>query len=142
MDNLSTAPLTALQDEKIRAIVDALTGQDPTRAAYKIGFIDGAQTVVRNVLLSLSPQAAYAFIQAASDDYGDRIRGFAVGVFDRDLYVWTFIDDVDLDLTKDLFRLKSAIEQSEHGRFEVHVKPRQGREIEAVLPAGFQLVRL
>lgn len=111
---------------------------------YAVGFNDGAyylRSLVRNAVISdPSPRAAYEFITAARREHGEAISAFAVGLFDGQLYVWVYLPDIDVTKTKSLFDLKTTIEQSEQGEFELHVSPLQGQDASSSLPATFQMV--
>jgi hypothetical protein len=96
--------------------------------------------VENSILTPISPHAIVKFLGAATPEEDSRIAAAAVGMFDGQLYVWLVLDDIDVNRTRKLFDLKSAIEQSEQAQFELHVGVLQGRPIEDAIPKTFQLV--
>jgi hypothetical protein len=95
--------------------------------------------VVRNAMVDApSPRAAYEFVRAAK--MRDDVVAAAAGIFDGQLYIWLFLDDIDVSATRALFDLRAAVEQSEQGTFELHVDALQGRSVVDALPGNFQLL--
>lgn len=85
-----------------------------------------------------SPTAAYEFARAALAREG--VRGAASGIFDGQLYIWLFLDELDVAETKALFDLQATFERRHQGTFEVHVDALQGRALFDALPRSFQLL--
>ena len=61
-----------------------------------------------------SPTAAYEFARAAATR--EDVVGTASGVFDGRLYIWLFLETIDVAATRALFDLQAAFEHRHQGR--------------------------
>lgn len=113
--------------------------QGPLRRAYDLGQRNVNQAAFNSMA---APRTAYEFIKAtqANPRLTDSIVAVAIGLLDHELYVWLFLNEIDVALTREIFELKNHIEEKEFGQFELHVKPLQGRDVQLALPDGFELV--
>jgi len=88
--------------------------------SIRVGGTDGVlYSSIRNVTVAPSPPAAAAYVRAALAR--NEVVGAASGLFDGQLYIWFYLEDIDATATRALFDLQAAIEQRFQGTFEVHV---------------------
>jgi hypothetical protein len=137
--------------DPISELTNATSGKSIASDYVNIGqftglnFYENSYAVIRqadeNSRRANAPQSASEFLQAVALDrrFAEEVVARALGVFDGQLYVWLVIRELNTDLTRSLFELKSAIEQQSHGEFEIHVEPLGHREIEELMPTGFIL---
>lgn len=125
------------------ATIEDVTSNIPAPLKELLKLSGGA--IVRNALQSgLGASAVNTFIDAIEHtlEYRPGISAVGVGYAGSDTCVWLFTDAIDVENTRRLFELKSAIELNVGGAFELHVKPTQGRSVESLLPSGFRLLDL
>jgi len=105
--------------------------------AYASGLLDGGRLSANASMAGAGPKALAMFAQLLAARPELSVKTLAAGILAGDLTAIALIDDIDVPLTQELFKLKDSVERLTGGSFELQVKPAQGRPYDTLIPPNF-----